>query len=194
MVVPAFLALSSMVQVTVCAAPSVTATAAVNSWVSPLATLAVFGLMVTLVTLPTLIVTVAVSDLLGSAVDAAFTVRLVKVSSAATVRRPVSLMVVPAFLALSSMDQVTVFAAFPVTATVAANSRVPPLTTLGVLGLMVTLVMAALLPPLSSEPVGQAVKIPISSIRAAMPVNMLLNFFMDFSLLKTASVFAAFLL
>ena len=155
--------------------------------------------MVTLVTLPALIVTVAVSDLLASTVDAAFTVRLFTVSSAATVRRPAALMLVPAALALSTMDQVTVFAAFSVTSTAAVNCRVPPLTTLAGLGLMVTLVMAALLPPLllpplSSEPVGQAVKIPISSVRAAMPVNMLLNFFMDFSLLKTASVFAAFLL
>jgi hypothetical protein len=130
-------------QVRVWAGLLVPVTDAVNVDVPPLATLAVEGLTVTLVTVGTSFwspytVTVAVPNFVVSTVELAFTVSVVRVSSEATVRRPPELIVVPAALPVSTMDQITVWSALPVMATVAVNCRVPPLATPGVAGLTVT--------------------------------------------------------
>jgi uncharacterized protein involved in propanediol utilization len=126
MVVPDALPDSTMDQVTLWAGLLVPLTVAVNGWVPPLATLGIEGLTVTVSTvgiwlLSAYTVTVAVPDLLGSTVDVARTVRAVRVSSDATVRRPASLMVVPDALPDSTMDQVTVWAGLLVPFTVAVN-------------------------------------------------------------------------
>jgi len=89
--------------------------------------------------LPPVTVTVAVPDLLASAVEVALTVSDARVSVAATVSKPlVLLIVVPEFLPVSTIDHVTVCAGLLVPATVALNCCVPPLATLGVAGLTVT--------------------------------------------------------
>lgn len=133
------------VHVTVCAGLLVPFTVALNCRVMPLATLGVAGLTVTLVTvgvdiLPPVTVTAAVPDLAVSAVEAALTVRLVRVSSEATVSFPVVSTVVPDFLPVSTIDQLTVTAGLLVPVTVALNCCVAPLATLALGGVTVTLV------------------------------------------------------
>jgi hypothetical protein len=83
-------------------------------------------------------VTVAVPDLVVSAVEVALTVSDERVSAAAMVSRPLALTVVPEFLPVSTIDHVTVVAGLLVPATVAANACVPPLATLAVAGFTVT--------------------------------------------------------
>jgi len=133
------------VHVTVCAGLLVPVTVAENACVPPFCTLAVEGLTVTLVTVgepppPPVTVTAAVPDLLVSTVEVALTVSDVRVSSEATVSFPVASIVVPAFLPVSTIDHVTVCAGLLVPVTVAVNTCVPPLATLAVAGLTVTLV------------------------------------------------------
>ena len=93
-------------QVTVWAGLLVPVTVALNCWVPPFATSAAAGLTVTPVTTgssppPDVTVTSAVPDLVLSAPEAAVTVRVAAVSSAATVRvafKPVPLMAVSGLL------------------------------------------------------------------------------------------------
>jgi hypothetical protein len=85
-------------------------------------------------------VTFAVPDLAVSSVEVAFTVNDERVSAAATVSKPLALIVVPEFLPVSTIVQVTVCAGLLVPVTVAVNCCVPPLITLTVEGLTVTLV------------------------------------------------------
>ena len=87
-------------------------------------------------------VTLAEPYLVVSATDVARTVRVVRVSLAATVRRPVPLTVVPSAAPPSTTLQVTVRSGsfFPETA--AVNCRVPPFSTDAAAGLTVTAVTA----------------------------------------------------
>ena len=154
-VVPAALPVSTMDQITVWSALPVMATVAVNCCVPPLATPGVEGLTVTPVSAGGVVtVTVAVSDFVVSTAELTFTVSAVRVSPEATVRRPSVLIVVPVALLVSTMDQVTVCAGLLVPVTDAVNVNVPPLATLAVEGLTVTLVTVGG----SSTGLGQAVK------------------------------------
>jgi len=87
---------------------------------------------------PELTVTVAVPLLVVSAVDVALIVSDVRVSAAATVSKPLVLIVVPAFLPVWSIDQLTVCAGLFVPVTVAVKICVAPFATVAVLGLTVT--------------------------------------------------------
>jgi hypothetical protein len=136
-------------------------------------------------------VTVAVSLLVLSTVDVAFTVSVVSVSAAATVSFPLVSMAVPAFLPVSTIDQVTVCLGLLVPSTVAVNVTVSPLTTFGVLGLIVTLVTVGTVSGsglvLGLVPVSQpvrdraAIENPIIATRVTIPKS-LKNFFMINSL------------
>jgi hypothetical protein len=98
-------------------------------------------------------VTVAVPNLAVSAVEVALTVRVVRVSAAAMVSKPLVLIVVPEFLPVSTIVQVTVCAGLLVPFTFAVNGCVAPLATLAVAGLTVTPVTAVAgvkPPPLSA--------------------------------------------
>ena len=82
-------------------------------------------------------VTVTLADLLLSPLAVAMTVRLVAVSSAATVRRPSADMEVPA-LTPPLTDQVTSWLNSPVPLTVALNCTVWPASTVAFAGLTLT--------------------------------------------------------
>jgi hypothetical protein len=85
---------------------------------------------------PPVIVTVAVPYLLVSTVEVAFTVKLVAVSLAATVKAPAVLMVVPE--TPPSTVHVTVCAGLLIPVTVAVKLWVSPFATLAVDGFTVT--------------------------------------------------------
>ena len=85
--------------------------------------------------------TAAVANLVPSAVEVALTVSVVAVSLAATVKRPLVLMVVPAPPPVTV--QVTVFTKLPVPETAALNCRAVPFCTLAEGGLMLMPVMLA---------------------------------------------------
>jgi hypothetical protein len=115
------------------------ATSALNCWVPPLATLTDAGLMVTALLITEGVTVIAAVPLLEvSTVETARTVRLVRVSPAATVRRPEPLMMVWADLPVSTMDHVTVWSGSFSPVTTAVNCRVPPLATVAVGGLTLT--------------------------------------------------------
>ena len=96
--------------------------------------------MVTLVTvgLAALTVTAAVPLLPLSASDAALTVRVLSTSSLATVSTPPVVIVVPAFLLVSTIDQVTDCEGLLVPFTVAVKVLFPPLATVAAAGLTAT--------------------------------------------------------
>jgi hypothetical protein len=126
------------VQVTPWSGLLVPFTTAVNCRVPPFATLAVAGLAVPPVTVggTEVTVTVAVPDLLVSRVEVAWTVKVVALSAAATVRRPVVLMLVPVEPPVT--DQVTPWSGLLSPVTVASNCWVPSFSTLAVAGLTET--------------------------------------------------------
>ena len=161
----------SIVQVTSCGGPLVPATVAVNDRVSPLLISVVEGLTVTPVTVGISTVTAAVPLTEVSNVEIARTVKLARVSSAATVRRPAGEIVVPV-CTVPSIVQVTSCVGLLVPATVAVNDCVPPLATSAVEGFTVTLSTVGISTVTVAVPLTEELNVEVARIVSVVRVSL----------------------